>query len=241
LQSLPATAEVPETMRKIPLHAALLLFCACASNPTPPANSSESDAAPAETTASDDSAMESQREPFIQGCIKKASAPEYCACAFEQFRIVFKGVDLNQPLEEGDPRLQTLQKKTIAACSSKIDEAQVRSNFLEQCVENEPKKKAYCECAWPALRKDLELAELLGNTESLRFFAAKKQMTAICKGKFPVDVAKREFMQGCIQEPGSSEKMCGCLWNKVIARFTAEEIAAGTADLKNMPELAKCK
>jgi hypothetical protein len=227
-------------MRKISMSLALPLLTACASNPTPPADPSQPESPPAEAPG-DDSAMESQREPFIQGCIKKASAPEYCACAFEQFRIVFKGADLNKPLAENDPRLQELQKKTIATCSSKIDEAQVRSNFLEQCVEDEPKKKAYCECAWPALRKDLELPELLGSTESLRFFAAKKQMTATCKGKFPVDVAKREFMQGCIQEPGSSEKMCGCLWNKVSARFTAEEIAAGTADLKNMPELAKCK
>lgn len=185
--------------------------------------------------------MESQREPFIQGCVRKAKAPEYCACAFEQFRAVFEGADLNKPLPEGDPRLQTLQKKTISECSSTIDEGQVRTNFVEQCVEGESKKEAYCECAWASLRKDLELGELLGNAESLRFYAAKKQMTVTCKGKFPVDVAKREFMQGCVEEPGASEKMCGCLWTKVIARFAAEEIAAGTADLKNMPELAKCR
>jgi hypothetical protein len=221
---------------------ATLASVACASGQNQPANSGPSDAESG--TSGKDSAsssIDSQREPFIQGCVQKAHAEEYCACAFEEFRIVFRDADLSKPIAEDDPRLASLQKKTVAACASKIEEKEVERNFMEGCVDGEPRKQAYCDCAWTALRKNLSLSDFLGDGETLRFFAAKKQMVGACKGKFPVELAQSDFMQGCTKEPDSSVKACSCLWKKVHARFSAEEIAAGTADLSTVPELSQCK
>jgi len=211
---------------------------ACAGGPPPKDGSASATESNSEASGS---SIDAQRQPFIEGCVQKAHAEDYCACAFDQFRVVFRDADLSQPIAEDDPRLATLQKKTVAACASKIDEKEVERNFLAGCIDGEPRKTAYCECAWPALRKNLSLAEFLGDAETLRFFAAKKQMTAACKGKFPVELAKSDFMLGCSKEKDSSDKTCSCLWKKVIAHFAAEEIAAGTADLSTVPELAECK
>ena len=172
--------------------------------------------------------------------MQKAHAEEYCACAFEQFRLVFHDADLTRPLAEDDPRLSALQKKTVNACASKITEEDVERNFLEGCVDGEPKKRPYCQCAWPALRKNLALDEFLGEGESLRFFAAKKRMVIECKGKFPVELAKSDFLLGCTKDKDSSDETCSCLWRKVSSRFAAEEIAAGTADLSEVPGLSQC-
>lgn len=224
-------------MRRFLVRALLLpSLVACASGQSPRA-------APGAAEAEDGSAesIDTQRAPFIQGCLENARSPEYCSCAFEQFRIVFRDAKLEEPLAEDDPRLKTLHKKTVDACGAMVDEDEVHASFLDGCIEGEPRKRAYCECAWPALRSHLSVREFLGDTETLRFFAAKKHMTTACKGKFPADLARSDFMEGCQGEDGSDQAMCACLWKKVSARFGAEEIVAGTADLSAVPELSECK
>jgi hypothetical protein len=212
---------------------------ACGGSQRAPANAGN-DAAEPDTGSAQATSIESQRVPFIQACMGRAPVAAYCDCAFDQFRLVFAGADLAEPIAEHDPRLKALRTKTVTACASTLDEDQVRANFLRGCIEGEPLKRAYCECAWPALRKNLPLADFLGDAETLRFFAAKKQMVVTCKGTFPIELAKQSFMSGCEQE-ASGDKSCACLWAKVSARFAAEEIAAGTADLRAVPELAECK
>jgi hypothetical protein len=206
-----------------------------------PESSSSDSGAPADSASNEKPTMESQREPFVQTCLKKARAQEYCECAFEQFAVVFKDADLTASIGDDDPRLKELQKKTVANCSDKVDEKQVEANFLEGCIDGEAKKRPYCECAWPALRKELEIADFLGDAETLRFYAAKKKMTVTCKGKYPVELAKSEFMVGCTKEKPNADKTCLCLWKKVSGRYKPEEIAAGTADLSAIPGLSDCK
>ncbi len=185
--------------------------------------------------------IESQREPFMDRCVNKAHAPDYCECAFGQFRDVFKDADLSAELDESDPRLQMLQEKTITACGSKLGEDQVKANFAKACEGDDPKKHNYCVCAWPALRKELSLVDFFGDGNSPRFVAAKRSMVVACKGKLPVEVTKHEFMTGCIEDRPDREPACTCLWKKIKAKFTSEEIAADVADVKSIQGLDDCR
>lgn len=174
--------------------------------------------------------LESQREPFMAGCMKKVQSPDYCSCGWEQFAEVFKGADLNQQLSPDDPRLQTLEEKTVAMCGSKLPEDKIKAGFLSTCQGDEPRKAAYCNCAWPALRKSLAPADFLGNFEGPRYDAARKAMVTACKGKFPPDVAKSDFMKQCTGGDSSATSKCECAWNKLRAKFSVEAIVSGTAD-----------
>jgi hypothetical protein len=230
--------------------AALSLVSACASSAPPPASTGEAPSAasatPAENPApsaavGDKPSIESQREPFIQGCMARAHSPDYCDCGFQQFREVFKEFDPSKPIEAADPRLKALQEKTQSNCASKLDEEQVKANFLEGCVSGDERKSAYCKCAWPALRKNLSVPDFIGDADTPRFFEAKKAMVAACKGKLPVEIAKNDFMTGCTKAQPEQEKRCTCLWTKIKAKFAAEELAAGTADIDTVPGLKECK
>jgi hypothetical protein len=183
--------------------------------------------------------MESQREPFMQGCMKKTPAPDYCDCGWEQFRVVFKDSDLTAHVGKDDPRMTELKQRTQVNCASKLPEAQIKAGFLSGCTENDSRKAPYCECAWPALRKKLAPTDFVGDFEGPRFDDAKKGVVTACKGKFPVDVAKAEFMQGCTSGDASKDKRCGCMWTKVWTKFGTEAIVIGTADLHQV-DLQAC-
>jgi len=242
------------TMR--PFHIALgvagLVIVSCGANPAsnqaaapaPSQGADKSGAPPAagsQASSEGKPTLESQREPFMKACQAKAGGREYCECGFEQFREVFKDADLSKPMAESDPRMQTLGEKTAGACASKLSEEQIKTNFTNACIANDNRRRAYCTCAWPALRKNLEPAEFVTpDTKGLRFVAAKKVMVVACKGKFPVEVARADFMKGCSKDDPSKEAVCTCLWKKVKARATTEELAAGTIDVAAIPGLAEC-
>jgi hypothetical protein len=174
--------------------------------------------------------------------VSKGNSPEFCDCGFEQFKTVFKDADQSQAIAKDDPRLQTLKEKTISECASKISEEQVQSSFTTQCVSGDERKRAYCTCAWPALRQNLEVADMASlDAEAPKFVAARKSMVVTCKGKFPVEVAKADFMQGCMAEDAKATERCGCLWKKIKAKFSAEEVVAGVADISTIKDLADCK
>ena len=184
--------------------------------------------------------MEAQHRPFVEGCMQRAHSAEYCECGFQQFSEVFKDADFSQNLDPGDARLKTLQEKIVAACSTKLSEAEVKQNFLEGCIEKDDRKKAYCNCSWQALRKTLPVTDFLGDTEKPSFVEAKKQMVVACKGKLPVEVPKTDFMSACSKGDAARQKPCECLWKKIKARYSSEEIAAGTADVASVPGLSDC-
>lgn len=186
--------------------------------------------------------IEEQRESFVKSCLEKARTKEYCNCGFEQFKEVFKDADLSKPLEKGDPRLARLQQQTTHACASKLTEEEVRDSFLRSCIEGDERKAAYCNCAWPAMRKKLAHGDFVGaEADDPRFVEPKKAMVIECKGKFPVEIAKFEFMKGCTQGESSQEKACTCKWSKMKKQFTTEEIVAGTVDLGSAKGFASCK
>jgi len=227
------------------------------SNASGPAPSSASSSATSATTApsSADSSksgaaagdtppkptMDSQREPFMQSCMRKMNAADYCECGWEQFRDVFKDADLSQALPPDDPRLATLQQKTVSACASKLPEEQIKASFLTSCVGGDTRKEAYCQCAWPALRKKLSAVDFVGDFQGPRFDDAKKSMAAACKGKFPPDLAKADFMKDCTGGDAVRNKRCECAWTKLHAKYSIEAIVSGTIDLDSVPGLKQCK
>ncbi|HTQ41349.1 MAG TPA: hypothetical protein VMI75_01240 [Polyangiaceae bacterium] len=246
-------------MRRVSLFLPLAVLLACGGGATPPSSPSGSSpetsssaapgssAAPAGSSAAAPSgsaegapSMESQREPFMASCMKKVQAPDYCSCGWDQFTDVFKGADLNAQLAADDPRLQTLEQKTIALCGSKLPEDKIKASFLATCQGDEPKKAAYCNCAWPALRKTLAPADFLGSFQGQRFDDAKKAMVTACKGKFPAELAKADFMKECTRGDTGSTSRCECAWNKMRAKYPVEAIVSGTADISTVG-LKDCK
>lgn len=174
--------------------------------------------------------------------MERSRSKEYCDCGFEQFKAVFGGDDLSKPLEPGDPRLAELQKKTVEACASKLTEAEIQASFVGSCIEGDGRKEPYCTCAWTSLRKKLSHTDFVGvSPEDPRFTEPKKAMVKECKGKFPVDVAKFEFMKGCTQGESSAEASCSCKWDKLKKQFSTEELVAGTVDVAGAKGLADCK
>jgi hypothetical protein len=234
--------------------AAFLLAAACASNPAPapgtaagaPAGSAGS-ATPDQSQAqggdakpkADNGWPDSQREPFMRGCVSKVKAPDYCACGWDQFRDVFKDAYGQDP-PPSDPRFKTLEERTKAACASKLPEDIVKASFISSCVEDDKRKASYCECAWPALRKSLAVSDFTTDFQGPRFDEAKKAMVAACKGKFPTEVAKADFLKGCTKDDPGNKKMCDCAWKKLRAKFSTEEIVAGVIDA-NAAGVASCK
>lgn len=184
--------------------------------------------------------VDSQREPFMQGCMKRVQAPDYCQCGFEQFRQLFKDSDMAK-LQDDDPRFGQLQQQTMSQCASKLPEDTIKASFLTGCTGSEPKKAAYCACAWPALRKTLSVVDFIGDFKGPRFDDAKKAMVKTCRGKFPAAVAKAEFMGACTKNDASVTGRCTCVWKKLAAKYSTEEIAAGMADVQSTPGVSACQ
>jgi hypothetical protein len=235
---------------------AALFVVACASQPPPQANSAANSApssapnsaATTDSTAGADSKAadgdgkgwaDSQHDSFMKGCMAKVNASDYCSCGFDQFRDAFK----DGPPTDGpspDPRLKALAERTKSECASKLPEDIVKASFLSSCVQDDKRKAAYCECAWPALRKNLAVSDFVGDPEGPRMDTAKKSMVAACKGKFPADVAKADFLKACTKDDPGKAKPCECVWKKLRAKFSTEEIVSGLADLSSA-EVAACK
>jgi len=247
-------------MRWTPSLVVVLSIAAVACGGSPPPPASNAPAAPSSSAAATDApgagassdappvggaapkpTMESQRDPFMNGCMKKVNAPDYCACGFDQFKEIFKDADLGQSLADTDPRFVALKERTQSQCASKLPEDQVKGSFLDSCIGDDQRKAPYCKCAWPALRKTLAVADFVGDFQGPRIDDAKKSMVVACKGKFPADVAKTDFFTGCSKGDASRNKVCECLWKKVRGKFSVEEIVSGTADVKSTPGLDQCK
>jgi hypothetical protein len=237
-------------MRSIPFALLAIVLLACASHPpaaSPSAASATSDpasasAAPSTNGPPERPSLESQREPFMKSCQEKAGSLEYCECGFQQFEEVFKDADTSKPLTKDDPRVATLQQKTIAACGSKLSEDQIKTSFVSGCVGDEAKRSGYCVCAWSTLRHTLKPADFVGtDLQGERFEQPKKAVTVACKGKYPPELMKAEFLKSCSSQGSISPSRCECMWKKVRAKFSVEELAISAPDLASVPGIADCK
>jgi hypothetical protein len=211
---------------------------AASGDPKPADPPASADASPAATPGS----IEDLRESFVKSCMDKSQSKDYCTCAFEQFKVVFKDADLSKDLQPDDPRMQQLKTQTLSACASKLTEAEVKETFILACVEGDKRKESYCTCAWTSLRKKLAYQEFVGmDAENPRFKEQSKVMVVECKGKYPAEVAKFDFMQACTHGESPRESSCACKWGKLTKQFSTEEIVAGTADIASVKGLGDCK
>jgi hypothetical protein len=184
--------------------------------------------------------VEAQRASFMKVCSSRTPSREFCECGFEVFKEVFAGTDTSKPLEPDDPRVQQLQQQTSARCASKLSEEDVRQGFMLSCAAGVERKLPYCECAWSSMRKSLQVLDFVGvSADDPRFVEPKTKMVVECKGKFPPDAFKAEFMQACLQS--EDEPVCACKLKKLTQQFSTEELVAGTADFARVKGLDACK
>ena len=176
----------------------------------------------------------------MQGCLKKVQAPDYCDCGFAQFKEIFKDLDLSHENPGDEARFAKLKERTVTNCASKLPEDTVRAGFLTGCTGGDSRKSPYCQCAWTSLRKTLSLADFLGDFQGDRFDDAKKSLVLTCKGKFPEAVAQTEFQGACTKGDSAAAPTCNCIWKKLRAKYSTEEIAAGLADVKTTPGVDAC-
>ena len=184
--------------------------------------------------------MESQREPFMASCMKKVQAPDYCSCGWDQFTDVFKGADLNHSSRPTIRASRRSSRRRSPSAGRSFRRTRIKASFLATCQGDEPRKAAYCNCAWPALRKTLAPSDFLGSFQGQRFDEAKKVMVTACKGKFPAELAKSDFMKECTRGDSGASSRCECAWTKMRAKYPVEAIVSGTADISTVG-LKDCK
>lgn len=214
-----------------------------ASTATPAPASGDAGAAPAPAAKAVPS-IELHREPFMQLCTKKVPAPDYCDCAWSEFKSIFKAEDLAKELPTEDPRFAKLQDQTATNCGSKLPEATLRQVYIDGCSKNDKKRLPHCECEWTAMRKKLALADFVrleAQAASPRLMEARSAIPKECKGKLPKELVRTDFVAGCSQGDAGRTKVCECAWKKVSAKYSAEEIHVGIADLQKVPGLEECK
>jgi len=177
-------------------------------------------------------AIDAQRDPFIAVCLRSVPSQAYCACTWDQYREARKG--------EADPTqaptqdvLLSIKQKTLQSCAPKLTDADVKPAFTSACVGNESKKQPFCDCEWTELRKKLDPPDFVTDFTGTKFDDAKKAMAKACKGKLPDDLAKKDFMNGCTKAAPGKDKACECMWKKIRAKASAEEIAADVVDVKS--------
>jgi hypothetical protein len=204
--------------------------------PAPSASASQA-SAPAQDP---DAKLEAQRDAFVSKCMAHGASvtKDYCECGFDQFKAVFKGVDLDKT-EPTKEQYEQVKTKTVAACADKLSESTIKTSFVTSCSSSDTRMGGYCECAWTSLRKSLSLADFATDFSGPRFDDAKKRMVDDCKGKMPESVVKDIFVGSCSKQSGDA-KACECMWKKVRAKYSAAEIAGGVADVKSVP-VAECK
>ena len=185
-----------------------------------------------EPTAPAKTAADHHRE-FMGGCAKKAvNSPDYCECAWEEFRKVFT----DEEMSAGDmpaAKLEKVKTQVLGACSAKIPEEVVKDGFAKGCIGKNPDMKSYCECTWVEFRKRFSAAELgdEGTVTSDRFVAARGPVVKACGAKMPESVSKEAFMKGCAKDP-SAANFCGCAWKELRKQASPSEIEGGTFDQK---------
>jgi hypothetical protein len=228
------------------LTSTVVSVAACGGSPSPtpttPATPAESatakkpDVAPETTTppTSGKTAADHHRD-FMTGCAKKAvNSPDYCECAWGEFRKTFTDDEMNA----GDmppAKLEKVKSQVVGACASKIPEENIRDGFAKGCIGEKPEMKTYCDCTWTEFRKRFSPAELgdEATVTSERFLAARAPVVKACGAKMPESVSREAFLKGCAKDP-SAEKFCGCAWKELRKQASPAEIESGTFDQKTI-------
>jgi len=171
------------------------------------------------------------KRDFMTGCAKKAvNSPDYCECAWGEFRKVFSDADMSAG-DMPQEKLDKVKGQVMGACASKIPEDVIKQGYESGCTSGRPDMKTYCDCTWGEFRKRFSAAELGDDAtvQSDRFLAARVPVVKACAAKMPEPVAKEAFMKGCASDP-KAQPFCTCAWKELRKQVSAAEIEAASFD-----------
>jgi len=124
---------------------------------------------------------------FMDGCMtKRASSPDFCECAWTEFRKIFT----DEEMSAGDMRpekVARLKGQVTGSCASMIPEAAARREWEAGCTSGNAAMKSYCDCTWTEFRKRFSAAEL-GDEATVhgdRFIAARVLVGKACDSLRP--------------------------------------------------------
>lgn len=180
---------------------------------------------------SDGKTAADHKRDFMTGCAKKAvNSPDYCECAWGEFRKVFSDAEMSAG-EMPQEKLDKVKGQVMGACASKIPEDVIKEGYASGCSSGRPDMKPYCDCTWGEFRKRFSAAELGDDAtvQSDRFLAARVPVVKACAAKMPEGVAKDAFMKGCASDP-RAQPFCTCAWKELRKQVSAAEIEAASFD-----------
>ena len=174
--------------------------------------------------------QKAQHDAFVEGCLSKMQAPDYCECSWGEYRQVFSGGEGSDPA-----KIEELKGRVKLACASKLTDDNIRPPFTTACESpGAPGElKAYCACGWTTLRKQVSLADFL-EPGSERMANARKTVVKSCGKLMPEPRVKADFMKGCTAGDSKKEARCTCLWNVVKANANMAEIGNDMLDMESL-------
>lgn len=183
---------------------------------------------PADPPAVDPKSSAEHKRQFMTGCANKAAnSPDYCECAWGEFKKIFTDEEMGQTGDLPKAKLEKVKESVEAACASKIPEELVKQGYDKACVGDQKDMQPYCDCTWAEFRKRFSAAELRDEetVKGDRFAATRGPVIKACASKMSENAAKSLFMKGCNKDP-KLEKFCTCAWKEVRKIATPAEIAA---------------
>lgn len=178
--------------------------------------------------AADVKSSADHKRQFMTGCATKAAnSPDYCECAWGEFKKIFTDEEMGQTGDLPKAKLEKVKESVEGACASKIPEELVKQGYDKACVGEHKEMQPYCDCTWTEFRKRFSAAELRDEetVKGDRFLASRGPVIKACASKMSDAAAKGLFMQGCNKDP-KFEKFCTCAWKEVRKIATPAEIAA---------------
>lgn len=173
--------------------------------------------------------VEEHHKDFVGMCNKTPGLDAYCECSWTVFTKNFTPEEMNASDDPTQAKLADFQVKVRDACADKMPESMLKDGFMKGCAQGREGFDDYCECSWPALRKDFSAADLARDdtAKSEKFLNAIKGVAKTCGAKLPEAVLKKSFIAGCTKHGPGTEKFCDCAWKQVRTTMTPGELAMG--------------
>ena len=173
--------------------------------------------------------LEEHHQAFMRGCLTRVPHGEdYCECGWGELEDTFSEAEMNSTSKPDTSKLRELRDRTAAKCQTKLPEATLREEFVNDCASGKPDLAPFCGCAWTELRKKLSVAELADKKamQSPRFIEAKKAVSRTCGPKMPEQAVREEFMRGCLHVDVQATTFCSCVWKTLREKMSPAQIAA---------------
>ncbi|MBS2013159.1 MAG: hypothetical protein JST00_09745 [Deltaproteobacteria bacterium] len=195
-----------------------------------PAASAKPEADP--KPAPDAKTLAKHKREFMTGCATKAiNSPDYCECAWDEFRKVFTDDEMSSTAALPKEKLEKVKASVETTCASKIPEELVKKGFDQGCMGDRKELQPYCDCTWSEFRKRFSAAELRDEdtVKGDRFLASRAPVIKACATKLTEAVAKDSFTKECAKDP-KNDKFCACAWKELRKVGSAAEVYAGLID-----------